>query len=251
MRLSVAMIAGGEAVDGLLEYGIRRSLRFAGEVVVVCDVEGKRADRTAWLAFLAGGTIVQHDWDGDFAAARNASIAACRGDWVLAVDADETVGDELLVWLACGAFDGEGQRSKVKGQRYDAYSFLMPHLVRRPGGPLGEHRADGWGGGRIARLFRRTPSLRYEGALHERPVGYGRLLETDLTMLHFGWARSEAVCRAKIEARNAQERALGQGGIHRLEDGPWGDCQPLPDGLLPRDWDERVLDAESRAAPGV
>ena len=240
MRLSVAMIAGGEADDGLLEYSLRRCLRCADEVVVVCDLH-RHDDRTALRAAAAGATVVHHGWSGDFAAARNASLAACRGEWAMVVDADEVLGDELLVWLWCGAFAAEGQRSEVKGQRYDAYSFLMPHLVRRPGGPLGEHRADGWGGGRIARLFRRTPSLRYEGALHERPVGYGRLLETDLTLLHCGWARGEAVCRAKIEARNAQEQALGRGGIHRLEDGPWGDCQPLPAGLLPVDWDERVL----------
>ncbi|MBL6957820.1 MAG: glycosyltransferase family 2 protein [Rhodospirillales bacterium] len=66
-------------------------LRFADELVVVLD---KCTDDSQVIAESYTNRLVDGAWEieGD---RRNAAIEACRGDWILEVDADERVGPEL------------------------------------------------------------------------------------------------------------------------------------------------------------
>ncbi len=76
-----------------------RSLEFADEVIVV---DSGSTDRTRELARAAGAIVVESPWAG-FGAQRNVAIDHASGDWILEVDADERVSDELrndiLRWL--------------------------------------------------------------------------------------------------------------------------------------------------------
>jgi len=67
------------------------SVAFADEVVVVLD---RTTDASAEIARAAGARLIEGAWDleGD---RRNTGIAACTGDWVLEVDADERVSADL------------------------------------------------------------------------------------------------------------------------------------------------------------
>lgn len=67
------------------------SVAFADEVVVVLD---RSTDESAAIAAVAGAVIIEGAWEleGD---RRNAGLAACTGDWVLEVDADERVNAPL------------------------------------------------------------------------------------------------------------------------------------------------------------
>lgn len=67
------------------------SLSFCDEVVVVDS--GSR-DRTRELAAAAGAKVIENPWPG-FAAQRNVALDHAGGDWVLEIDADERVSDEL------------------------------------------------------------------------------------------------------------------------------------------------------------
>lgn len=66
-------------------------LRFADEIVVVLD---RCTDQSAAIAERFGARTVAGGWEceGD---RRNTGIAACSGDWVLEVDADEHVPEAL------------------------------------------------------------------------------------------------------------------------------------------------------------
>ena len=67
------------------------SVVFADEVVVVLD---RSTDGSADLARAAGARVVEGAWELE-GERRNAGIAACSGDWVLEVDADERVSPDL------------------------------------------------------------------------------------------------------------------------------------------------------------
>lgn len=67
------------------------SLGFCDQVVVV---DSGSKDRTRELATAAGATVVENPWPG-FAAQRNVALDHATGDWVLEIDADERVSDEL------------------------------------------------------------------------------------------------------------------------------------------------------------
>jgi glycosyltransferase involved in cell wall biosynthesis len=67
------------------------SVAFADEVVVVLD---RSTDGSARIAAAAGARVVEGAWELE-GERRNAGIAACTGDWVLEVDADERVDAAL------------------------------------------------------------------------------------------------------------------------------------------------------------
>ena len=81
-RLSALVVARNEAerIGPCLER-----LTFADEVVVLLD---RSTDRTADLARARGARVIEGDWALE-AERRNAGIAACTGEWILEVDADE------------------------------------------------------------------------------------------------------------------------------------------------------------------
>jgi glycosyltransferase involved in cell wall biosynthesis len=67
------------------------SVAFADEIVVVLD---RSTDASAAIARAAGARVVEGAWELE-GERRNTGIAACSGDWVLEVDADERVDAAL------------------------------------------------------------------------------------------------------------------------------------------------------------
>ena len=88
MRLSALVVARNE--EARLPACLA-SLGFADEIVVVLD---RSTDASAAIARDAGAILLEGAWtlEGE---RRNAGIAACTGDWILEVDADERVPPEL------------------------------------------------------------------------------------------------------------------------------------------------------------
>jgi len=66
-------------------------LAFADEIVVVLD---RSTDRSAEIAHSFKARVLEGGWERE-GERRNAGIDACRGDWILEVDADEWVPPEL------------------------------------------------------------------------------------------------------------------------------------------------------------
>jgi glycosyltransferase involved in cell wall biosynthesis/tetratricopeptide (TPR) repeat protein len=63
------------------------SLRGLADEVVVYDTGS--TDATIDIARRSGAKVIEGYWDDDFGRARNASLAQCRGEWILWIDADE------------------------------------------------------------------------------------------------------------------------------------------------------------------
>ncbi|HEU0054110.1 MAG TPA: glycosyltransferase, partial [Longimicrobium sp.] len=149
MRVSVCLITRDEErfLAGCLE-----SVRAAADEVVLVDAGS--TDATVDVARGFGCTVIHRAWDDDFAAARNAGIAAATGDWILCIDADERlIGAEALRDLVAGAAPETG-----------AFLVEREDFVRHPDTGRTERYPIG-----MVRLFRRHPAIRYVGAVHERP----------------------------------------------------------------------------------
>ncbi|MER7007077.1 glycosyltransferase [Dactylosporangium sp. NPDC000555] len=148
-------------------------------------------DGSAALARSLGATVSTGQWRGDFAAARNAAVAAAGApEWVLSVDADEravTVPERLrsaLLATTAGALLVEIDN------RHDELPYA--------------HRS--------ARLFR-PAALHWEGRVHERlaPRAEWPALPRDaLHLVHLGY--EDPLVRRRKSERNAElaEAALAE-----------------------------------------
>lgn len=88
-RLSLCMIVRDE------EERLARCLASARSVVdEIVVVDTGSTDRSVSIAESFGARVVPFTWCDDFAAARNASIDAATGDWLLFLDADEILSPE-------------------------------------------------------------------------------------------------------------------------------------------------------------
>ncbi len=100
--LSVLIVARDEE---LLLPDCLASAAFADEIVVALD---RSSDGSADIARRKGARIVEGAWPNE-GERRNTAIAACAGDWVLELDADERISialrDEVLRMLVRPQFD--------------------------------------------------------------------------------------------------------------------------------------------------
>ncbi|CAN5470328.1 hypothetical protein BH10PSE5_BH10PSE5_18930 [soil metagenome] len=155
-RLALVMIARDEA------HQIARALDSARpfvDLMIVLDTGS--VDGTRDIARTCGAQVHEFVWCDDFAAARNASLALSPADWNLVLDADE--------WIERGG---------------EALAALDPDAmgwVRRDNQLADEAIAQTW----IPRVLPR--GVRYEGRIHEQPVGLERGVRLSLLLGHDGF----------------------------------------------------------------
>ncbi|MGE0306664.1 MAG: glycosyltransferase [Acidimicrobiia bacterium] len=160
--------------------------------VVIYDTGS--TDGSIELARSFGATVIEGYWDDDFSRARNAALAACRGEWIVHLDADEIIEDTahsgpVMRELLANATNGDVvavNLFNLEGSRIAPVRSLAPNLV--------------------ARFFRRL-HCHWRGALHEEPVARpgkppARYTKSSaLTILHSGYL-SEAITERDKRARN-------------------------------------------------
>lgn len=176
--VSLCMIVKDSAQT--IERLLRSVVNVVDEVVIALDktttdntrarIDEVQADfpHVAWKVFDAESPL-----EIGFDAARNATIDASCGDWVLWLDADEEVvgADNIFRLLRPGAFDG--------------YAIPQHHLSRNPPQVIAVDHPT--------RLFRRDSGARFYGVVHEHPeVEIGKAIPhtfglSDVYIVHHGY----------------------------------------------------------------
>lgn len=143
------------------------SLRCCDEIVVV---DSGSTDKTIAIAERYGARVVCQPWLG-YAKQKNAAAAAASYDWILSLDADEALSEEL---------EGEIWALKTDGPKFDAYT--MPRLAQYIGRWI-QH--SGWYPDRKIRLYHREKA-RWEGDfVHESVKTSGTVGQLESNLLHF------------------------------------------------------------------
>ena len=196
-RLSVAMIARdcADVVAPSLE-----SVRNVADEIVVVDT-GSR-DRTREIALVAASRMVDFAWCEDFAAARNFCLSHATGDWVLWLDAGETITPE----------DGEQLRQLVDSQPDANRAYFV--MVQTP--PAG-HEMAAEQVGRI-RLHPRRPGIEFTGRVREEIQTAIEALGMSLELAPFVLKRSRRDHNPEIK-RNQAERNVHLAALEIQEHG--------------------------------
>jgi glycosyltransferase involved in cell wall biosynthesis len=202
--LSVAIIARDEErhLAGALE-----SVRgLAGEILVLLD--DRTRDRSAEIARAHGARVVAAPWRG-FPAQRNRALELCAGDWVLFLDADERVSDELrqeVQEVISEQWTADESRIEDRGSRMASRSSILDlrssettgYWIPRHNQFFGKTlRGGGWYPDHQLRLLRRGRTLYDEARLvHELvrldgPAGElrGHLLHLNIEHLGELWRK--------------------------------------------------------------
>jgi glycosyltransferase involved in cell wall biosynthesis len=177
------------------------SVEWADEVIVV---DGGSTDSTVAVARSHGARVLVVA-DQTIAAQRNAGIVAAHHQWVLALDADELVTDELRATLALLAESGDPAHTafRVRSRNF--------HLG-------GELRHGPWGHDWKIRVFtrdRRFANVR----VHENLTALGDVGTLDGTLLHYPYRDlAHHVTKAAKYARWAAADLRDRGGRARVSD---------------------------------
>lgn len=166
-------------------------ISIAGEIVVV-DTGSK--DKTKDIANSLGCKVYGFSWNNNFSDAKNFAVSKATGNWILALDADETIS--------------ELDARKIKQTIEKKNQFLGYYLIQRNySNSMGDFGwvssrddsyseskvAKGYSPRKMARIFRNHPEIKFEGAVHDTVVpsieriGPGLIGETDIVIHHYGY----------------------------------------------------------------
>lgn len=181
-----------------------RSLEGFCDEIVVYDTGS--TDHTTDLAHVRGATVIEGYWDGDFARARNAALAHCRGQWILWIDADEE--------LECEDRAAARRHLAEMPASTEALIVLIDNVRGTRASTSLAHPA--------CRLFRRAYG-HWTGRIHEQVRARAgspelrTLLAEDVRITHWGYLRSTVQQRAKGD-RNVRSAFADLAGVASL---PW------------------------------
>lgn len=153
-RVSVCLIVQNAARS--LRLCLESARPVADELVIV---DGGSHDGTASLARAYATSYVRQPFHGNFAEQRNTYLELARGDWILALDADECLGSGASSAI-----------SRLLAQP-SASCFWFPRFWLVPGWPPRYVSEPPLHPDPQYRLFRRQPGVAYLGSIHERLVG--------------------------------------------------------------------------------
>ncbi len=181
LTLSLCMIVKNEEemLPGCLE-----PLRGVVDEMIVVDTGS--TDRTVEIAESFGARVVHFPWNGSFSDARNASIEAASGDWLMYLDADEHME----------AADARGLRGLLgRTWREGFYLVETNYTGGSEAGSAVTHMA--------LRIWRNRSQYRFSGRIHEQKTHTmptylpERFEATRIRVRHYGYLNQRIAAKDK------------------------------------------------------
>ena len=205
MKISATIITFNEErnVPRVIE-----SLRCCDEILVL---DSGSNDRTVEIASNLGARVVEASWHG-YAAQKNIAAELAAHDWILALDADESVSEAL---------EAEIWQIKKSGPRFDGYT--VPRLAQYLGRWI---LHSGWYPNRKVRLFDRRKATWVGEFVHESVTVNGAVGHLKSNLLHFTCNSLSEHLRSidsytTLAAQELVARGTNIGFASLLLDPPW------------------------------
>ena len=205
VRLSLCVIARDEAA--FLNRCLQSVQGLVDEIVVV---DTGSADETPQVARQHGARVFSHTWKEDFSAARNPSLEAARGEWILVLDCDEVIAPR----------DHEAIRQAMAQEGVDAFRLTTRNYAEAAnragwiacnGEYTEEKEYPGWFPTTKVRLWRNRREVRFAGAVHElvepsiMEAG-GKIGDCLVPVHHYGYVEKTRSSEEYVEAGERKVR---------------------------------------------
>ena len=164
-KLSVAIITYNE--EDIIERCIRSVQEIADQIVVV---DSGSTDRTREIAQSLGAEVYTRDFD-DFSSQKNFALEKCRSEWILFLDADEIVTDELRNSIKKALEKPEAEGYKINRRLY-YFGDILKHAFQP------EWRL---------RLVKRNAEPRWTGRIHEELRFKGKVGYIKGDLIHYSY----------------------------------------------------------------
>ncbi len=168
LPLSVAFIALNE------EENLPRTLEAVKDIASqIVLIDSFSQDKTPEIARRYGAEVFTEEWKG-FTAQKNSLIEKCKQEWILFLDCDEVVTEELK----------QNLRKVLKNPP----SEINGYFINRKTVYLGKVLNYAWQPDRKLRLVRRSASPKWKGEIvHEYLTVQGKTDKLQGTLLHFSY----------------------------------------------------------------
>lgn len=193
LNISVIIITKNEEQN---IYDCLESVKWADEIIVL---DSGSSDRTVEICKQFTPKVFATDWPG-FGVQKNRALEMATNDWVLSIDADERVSDELAKEI----------RETIDGGDLDGYE--IPRLSSYCGRFM---RHGGWWPDPVLRLFKKERGRFTDSIIHERLVLDGRVGRLKNHLLHYTFRDLEKV----LDTINRYSTA---GALQKVEHGKGG-----------------------------
>lgn len=151
---------------------IRNCQKLTDSIMVV---DSGSTDNTVTLAEANGAKVVYRAWDNDFSAQRNFALEHVDTEWILYLDADERLNEQLCEAIKKAITKNENRKYSIKrksvafGQEFN-YGVFKPDFVPR--------------------LFK-TSHVKWINKVHENPVCNDELVVLDGYIKHYTYINWE------------------------------------------------------------
>lgn len=149
-NLTIVILTKNEEKD--IVDAIKNAQKLTDKVLIV---DSGSTDKTVALAEANNAKVVYRAWDNDFAAQRNFALQHVDTDWILYLDADERMNDGLIADIAKATVSDREALYRFE-RRNSAFGRDFKYGVLGPDS--------------VVRLFS-SKGVKWEGKVHERPVG--------------------------------------------------------------------------------
>lgn len=160
--------------------GCLKTLEFCDEIVLI---DNNSTDDTTKIAKKYTDKIFEIK-TGSFSKIRNFGCSKVTGDWLLYVDADERIGDELIKEIT----------QTTKDPQFSAYAIPRKNIMF---GTWVKH--GGWYPDYQVRLFKKNKLISWQGELHERPKVQGEIGTLKNDIIHYTHRNISETLQKKLE----------------------------------------------------
>ncbi len=200
-KISLCMITKNE--EKFLKQCLDSIKDLVDEIIIV---DTGSTDKTKEIAKEFNAKIFDFKWIDDFSAARNESLKHATCDWILVLDADETISEK----------DHKNIKKVIKENKFPIVSFNQRHYTNDQKPTLISSKSDpykesqefkGYTETQILRLFKNNLNLEFEGKIHETiaPIMQKlnlKFIKTDIPIHHYQFLKP------KTEQKDKQTKYL-------------------------------------------